>query len=159
MRDVNDVTVIGTIAEGFESYPAISVREGIGQNNSTVANFTIITEKPNRGGGDPWRTFIKVSCWNDLATSIQSMGAGAGDRVYVKGEVKNEKYEKKDGTKVNTLSINAFAVEPLFSTASQGGPSEEGEGDFANASPAATVFGSGQGIADGQPVHDDGLPF
>lgn len=158
MRDVNDVTVIGTIAEGYENYPAISIREGIGQNNLTVANFTVITEKPNRGGGDPWRTFIKVSCWSDLATSVQSMGAG--DRVYVKGEVKNEKYEKKDGTKVNTLSINAFAVEPLFSTASQDGPSEEDKGGaFANASPAAAVFGSGQGTADGQPVHDDGLPF
>jgi len=171
MRDINDITLTGTIGQGFDGNPPVRYVEGVGKKNSTVANFTIIPTKPSLiEGGDPWKTYIKVAAWNDL--SQVCVNFQEGQRVMVKGEIQNESYEKKDGsgTKVNTLTVRAWNVEALDAP----GPQPEGQQQQYVAPPVQPPQQPMQGpppqgptqgqqigaaFQGGGSAHDDGLPF
>ena len=160
MRDINDVTLTGTVGQGFDGAAPVRYTEGVGKNNSTVANFTIIPTKPSQiEGGDPWKTYIKIAAWNDVSQGCINLQTG--QRVMVKGEIQNESYQKQDGTKVNTLTVRAWNVELLGDATSAPQP-EEHQQQYVAQPAQQQGQGEPQGLGaafQGGPVADDGLPF
>ena len=161
MLDMNEVTLIGTVGSGYNDNPAVQTRTGIGDNNATVSNFSLVTEFPSRNGGNPLKTFVKINAWNER--SHYAAQFNEGDRVFVKGCIKNESFTKQDGTKVNTLSVTALvlaAVDPQG--AADTPPAQQGmDGAFAAAQPATAPSNVVQtnAFAGGPTPADDGLPF
>lgn len=160
MLDMNEVTLIGTVGSGYNDNPAVQTRTGIGDNNATVSNFSLVTEFPSRSGGNPSKTFVKINAWNERSHYTAQLNEG--DRVFVKGSIKNESFTKQDGTKVNTLSVTAYNIAMIDPQGVDNAP-PVGQG-MAGAFEApqqpenavAPAFGHG-GTA--STPHDDGLPF
>ena len=97
MRDINNVTILGTVAREVRVNPTKS---------GSVANISVLTVK-KRGEYDI-KKFHNVTCWNDLADEASSLKEG--DRVLVFGSLESDKYEK-DGQMVYKDKITASALE------------------------------------------------
>lgn len=55
-------------------------------------------------------TFIRVKAYSEVATRLVDAGVEKGDDLYVLGELIQEEWEKKDGTKERKTGVVAFQV-------------------------------------------------
>jgi single-stranded DNA-binding protein len=109
MRDQNSVTLIGSIGSGYEDKAPVQYKS-VSNGNATVANFTVVVKKKGKNGNE-FQTFIRVSCWNELADTVN--GLAEGTRIHIQGEWRNGSYDKPDGTKVRYSEVSAYSVEPM----------------------------------------------
>lgn len=153
MRDQNSVTLIGSIGSGYESNPPVQYKS-VKNGTATVANFTVVCKKQGRNGNE-YQTFIRVSCWNELADTVN--GLAEGTRIHVQGEWRNGSYEKQDGTKVRYSEVSAYSVEPMSGegAVSSDAPDTSGQNsEHSGATPSLTVT---QGATPN--AQEDDLPF
>lgn len=111
MRDVNEVKVLGTVAQA----PRVNDTKG-----GRVANISVVTSK-KRGEYDI-KKYHSVTCWNELADIAASLVEG--DRVFVGGSLDTDKYEK-DGQTVYKDKITASVLAKVLSSAESGGQSSK----------------------------------
>lgn len=72
------------------------------ENKTAVASFTVAVNSnwTDEGGSKHEDScFIDCVAWNKLAESIIKFGVSKGDPLYVKGLLKQERWESKEGQK------------------------------------------------------------
>lgn len=106
MRDLNEVKILGTVAQS----PRVT-----NTKSGSVANISVVTSK-KRGEYDI-KKYHAVTCWNELADIAN--GLSEGDRVFVSGSLDTDKYEK-DGQTVYKDKITASALAKVLSSAESG---------------------------------------
>ena len=102
-----DVTIVGNLGQDPELR--------FTQSGKAVASFSLVTSKPVKQENGKWEdtevTWWNVTAWDRLgencAESLQK-----GDTVIVQGKAFMDSYEKKDGTKAQSLKVNAWHVGP-----------------------------------------------
>lgn len=57
--------------------------------------------------------FLAVQAWASLAEQVDAMGLVRGDTVHVLGELSQQEYEKRDGTKERKTRVEALIVTPV----------------------------------------------
>jgi single-strand DNA-binding protein len=57
--------------------------------------------------------FLAVQAWASLAEHVAGMGLVRGDTVHVVGELSQQEYEKRDGSKDRKTRIEAVIVTPV----------------------------------------------
>ena len=152
MRDQNSVTLIGSIGSGYEDNPPVQYRS-VKDGQSTVANFTVVVKKKARNGNE-YQTFIRVSCWNELADTVN--GLAEGTRIHIQGEWRNGSYEKQDNTKVRYSEVNAYSVEPMSGAGAVSPDAPDASGsqpEQYGTAPSLTVTSGGPS------AEEDDLPF
>jgi len=152
MRDQNSVTLIGSIGSGYEDNPPVQYKT-VSNGNATVANFTVVVKKKGKNDRE-FQTFIRVSCWNELADTCN--GLPEGTRIHIQGEWRNGSYDKQDGTKVRYSEVSAYSVEPMSGTGavSPDAPDTSGQQpEQYGTAPSLTV------TTGGPSAEEDDLPF
>ena len=78
--------------------------------NTAVKEFSMATSKKIKG--DERTTWHNVVLWGKAAEALDQY-LTKGKMVYVEGEIDNQTYEKKDGTKGYISKINSFSIQLL----------------------------------------------
>ena len=94
-----------------------------------VANLRVANNwKKKDGTEEP--TFMKVVCWGDLAENVAEL-LSKGDRVVVVGRLQQRQFDRKDGSKGESIEIVADEVsKSLRFRADAPKPSDDGEVPF-----------------------------
>lgn len=103
-----EITVIGNIVDDPELRFTPS---GAAVCNFTVADNERIKDQSTGEWKDGDATFYRCDVWRETAENVAE-SLQKGQRVIVKGRVKNRKYEKQDGTVGYSLEISVDAVGP-----------------------------------------------
>lgn len=152
MRDQNSVTLIGSIGSGYEDKAPVQYKT-VSNGQATVANFTVVVKKKGKNDKE-FVTFIRVSCWNDLADTCN--GLPEGTRIHIQGEWRNGSYEKQDGTKIRYSEVSAYSVEPMSGTGAVSPDAPDASGqqpEQYGTAPSLTVTSGGPS------AEEDDLPF
>jgi len=96
--DLNSVSLTGRLGQD----PELRYTQGEGV---AVANFNLAVGRMKKDETD-WFTIV---CWRKTAEFIAEY-AGKGDRVAVKGELRAESYEDKEGIKRKVVKVVAQTV-------------------------------------------------
>lgn len=96
--DLNSVSLTGRLGQD----PELRYTQGEGV---AVANFNLAVSRMKKDETD-WFTIV---CWRKTAEFIAEY-AGKGDRVAVKGELRAESYEDKEGIKRKVVKVVAQTV-------------------------------------------------
>lgn len=107
MKDINCVMLGGRLTRniGDRDYRSLS-------NGSSVLSFPIAVNRAVKEG-DGWRdepSFIDVTCFGKLA-DILAESLRRGMRVHVKGELRQERWEAKDGSLKSRIVVVADQVD------------------------------------------------
>ena len=85
------------------------VRYG-GANNTAIARFTLAVDRRFKRDGEATADFHSVTCFGKLAEFAEKY-LQKGTKVVVQGEVRNNNYEDKNGTKHYAYVIVADNIE------------------------------------------------
>lgn len=99
-------------------------------NNSKVANFSIaITRQYKNSNGEYETDFINCRSWGQVGEKIKEY-CNKGDMIGVKGSIRNDVYQDKDGNKKSSIYVNVERVTFLSSKKTNNGLPEETEVPF-----------------------------
>jgi single-strand DNA-binding protein len=109
----NMVTLVGTLGTDPE------VRRT--PQGKDVVNFNLVTNERIRNADDTWSdgaaSWFRVTAWNALGRNA-AMSFRKGQRVIVRGSLKVEQWQAKDGSTAKTVVLTASALghDVLFGT-------------------------------------------
>ena len=121
MNGVNKVFIIGNLGQDPEMRYT--------PNGAAVTSFSIAV---NTGSGDYERTdWFNVEVWNKAAESCNNY-LHKGSRVWVEGQMLNDKWEDDEGNKRSSWKLKAFSVQFLDPKGTEDGHTlgEEAEDDI-----------------------------
>ena len=99
-------------------------------NNKSVATFTIAITRPYKNADGEYETdFINCKSWGQVAEKIKEY-CNKGDMIGVKGSIRNDVYQDKDGNKKSSIYVNVERVTFLSSKKINNGLPEETEVPF-----------------------------
>ena len=100
----NNITLIGNLGSDIEVHNFANDKCVGRVNLAYSSSFT--NKKGEREERTDWFT---LKAWNKTCTRMVAQ-VGKGSRVLIEGKLVTDSYEKKDGTKVNTVEIvvNSF---------------------------------------------------
>lgn len=101
MNGINKVILLGTCGGD-------AVHKTIG-NNNTITTFSIATNESYQDKQRNWQT---VTEWHNIKAfnSLTAKTLLKGDIVYVEGKIKKSTFDKKDGTKGQSIDVIANRV-------------------------------------------------
>lgn len=116
MPAINDVQLAGrlTASPDLKYLPS----------GAAVSKFSVAINNYYKKDGERHEEthFVDVQCWNKMAEGLINLPKGCP--VYIKGSLKQESWEGKDGKQFSKLLVNAFTVSPLVWTEKGGVKSE-----------------------------------
>ena len=101
-----------------------------GANNTAIGRFTIAVDRRFKRDGEPTADFHNVTCFGKLAEFAEKY-LRKGTKVVVQGEVRNNNYEDKNGTKHYGYVIvadNIEFAESKSASQSNNAPSTDSDG-------------------------------
>lgn len=100
-------------------------------NGTTVTKFTIacFTTQKEANSNYYVNDLYNVTAWNKLAESA-AQRLQKGSTVFVSGDMKQNKYDKQDGTTGFSVEIHAAEIVPASNTKSAPSRSEQSNDEF-----------------------------
>jgi|TARA_B100001750_G_C15496562_1_gene594553 single-strand DNA-binding protein len=88
-------------------------------SGQTVTDFRVATYSHKNKEGKAEKSFWTLEVWGELANNVVA-SLKAGDQIVFNGFIKDDSYEKDDGTTVQKSKVNVDAIGPSlrFNTAS-----------------------------------------
>jgi single-strand DNA-binding protein len=125
MKSLNRIEIIGNVGQDPKMRQA---------GGSTVAEFTVATsEKWTNGERTDWH---RVQAWGKLAEIVEQY-VRKGEKVFIAGSMRYEKYTDKNGVEKEVAKVNARELLLLggnkrgeYSEAKPAGPLHEPNDDF-----------------------------
>lgn len=100
---MNQVILIGRAGKDPE-------KRSVGQNNTSVATFSLCTSEPIPNSKDYKNTWHNIKCWGKIADRAYD-DIRKGDEVFVSGKIEQESWDDKaSGKKQYWTVINAQIV-------------------------------------------------
>lgn len=85
------------------------------KSGKPVTSFTMVTSRKRKQQDGSWEesetTWYQVTCWDQMAENVAE-SLLKGDPVIVVGRLFMDSYEKPDGTRMQSLKVEAYAVGP-----------------------------------------------
>ena len=137
----NNVTIIGRLTADAEVRMA-------GETENRVADFTVAVNRPKRKDAESKTDFIRVRAWNSTADFIEKYFS-KGSKIGVRGAIRVDSYESKDGERKTFTYI--LAEEVCFVESKQ---TVESDSEALKAKPNTKKANVNVSVDD-----DDDLPF